>query len=62
MKAANALARMEEISRAGDPEGGHVDADKMLCEIIRELTAKRKDAPTWAKVVDCFDKMGKWYA
>ncbi len=46
--------RMKKIKAAGDIEGGHSDADKLLCETLRSLG--------YGEGVDMFEAMSKWYA
>lgn len=53
-KAQIAAARMRSIDNGGDTEEAHWDADRLLCEILRELG--------YGEVVDEYDKIHKWYA
>lgn len=45
---------MEQIERSGDTEGGHVDADELMCRVLRELG--------YGDGVEVFERMDRWYA
>jgi hypothetical protein len=51
-----AIVRMREIAALskGDPEAGHSEADKLLCDFLR--------ANGHGALVDEFDKVDAWYA
>jgi hypothetical protein len=46
--------KMQEILGRGDPEGGHIDADDLMC--------KRLTALGYSAGVKVFEGMHKWYA
>jgi hypothetical protein len=46
--------RMREIEKSADPEGGHLAADELMCEILDDLG--------YGDGVEIFERMGKWYA
>lgn len=46
--------RMKEIANRKDTEGRHVDADKLLCEVLNSLG--------YEAGVEIYEKIGKWYA
>lgn len=46
--------RMEHIATVGDIEEGHAEADRLMCELLRELGYKDG--------VVVYDAMNKWYA
>ena len=45
---------MREYSRDLDTEKSHVDADELMCHVLRALG--------YAKGVKVFESMSKWYA
>lgn len=47
-------AKMEEISNNMDKEERHIDADILMCDILRSLG--------YEKGVEIFRSMDKWYA
>lgn len=49
-----ALEILEELSRSGDYEMAHSEADDVLCELLVSLGHQ--------DVVDLWVKVGKWYA
>ncbi len=49
-----ALARLLVIQEQ-DQEMAHMEADRLLCDIIKEQIG-------WTRVPDEFEKMAKWYA
>lgn len=46
--------KMREISRAGDTEMDHCEADDLMCALLRSLG--------YGEGVDIFEEMPKWYA
>ena len=46
--------RMKELDMGGDCEGPHIDADKLLCEVLESLG--------YEGGVKIFKNMDKWYA
>lgn len=46
--------KMNELSRSDDYEFSHEEADKLMCRALSELG--------YAKGVEIFEKMCKWYA
>lgn len=38
----------------GDPEEGHMEADNLMCELLRQLG--------YEKGVKIYESLGKWYA
>lgn len=46
--------RMQTIADKRDTEGGHVEADKLMCELLKDFG--------YGEGVDIFEKMDKWYA
>jgi len=49
------IIEMEKICEPNyDPEGAHEEADRILCEALKDLGMK--------KLVTIFDKIVKWYA
>lgn len=49
-----AVEKLEAIEKSGDTEGGHIEADDILCDVLKALGCK--------EVVDAFEKLDKWYA
>lgn len=49
-----AIKRLKKAEEIGDEETGHVDADRVLCDLLIELG--------YQSVVDAFDDVSKWYA
>ena len=49
-----ALTKMDEECFGDDQEQNHVNADRILCDIIEKLGFNR--------LVEKFDSIGKWYA
>lgn len=47
-------ARMREISKNGDFEVAHVDADDLMCLVLTQLG--------YEEGVEVFENMEKWYA
>lgn len=45
---------MKECVKNGDYETAHIDADDILCDVLKQLGAK--------ELVDEFEKVRKWYA
>jgi hypothetical protein len=56
MTEALAIEALQEIQQRmkGDAEVWHIDADRVLCELLEDLGYK--------KVVDEWHKISKWYA
>lgn len=52
MERLKAIIAGAEIKR--DPEGAHVDADQVLCDLLRALGC--------GDVVEAYDQIEKWYA
>ena len=48
------VERLEAIEKSGDTEGGHIEADDILCEVLKDLGCQ--------EIVDAFEKLDKWYA
>jgi len=48
------LAAMQEIAKNGDEEGRHLEADALICKMLRQLG--------YGMGVDVFNGMQKWYA
>lgn len=46
--------RMREIADSEDREGGHIDADRLMASVLRELG--------YGEGVRIFEEMSKWYA
>ena len=46
--------RMQAIADKRDTEGGHIEADDLMCELLKDLG--------YGEGVDIFEKMNKWYA
>ena len=49
-----AVEQMKECAKNSDYETAHVDADDILCDVLKQLGAK--------ELVDEFEKVNKWYA
>ena len=49
-----AVTNLRTLQQGNDPEGGHVDADNVLCELLSNLG--------YGDVVEEFEKIYKWYA
>ena len=49
-----AVEQMKECVKNGDAEVAHVNADDILCDVLKQLGAK--------ELVDEFNKVTKWYA
>lgn len=49
-----AKEKMRSIEKDGDTESAHVDADALLCNILRGLG--------YGDAVDIFESIDKWYA
>ena len=49
-----AIKRLKEADKIGDEETAHVIADRVLCELLKELG--------YQSVVDAFDDVSKWYS
>jgi len=45
---------IEMIRKVNDMEKGHIEADDMLLELLKELG--------FIKIIDTFNSFGKWYA
>jgi hypothetical protein len=45
---------MQEIAKNGDEEGRHLEADALICKMLRQLG--------YGMGVDVFNGMQKWYA
>lgn len=45
---------MQKIARTGGGELEHIEADELMCSLLRELS--------YGEGVDTFEKMGKWYS
>lgn len=54
MTDAEAAARIKEKCSHGDWEIAHIDADEILCELLRSLG--------YAKTVEAWVAVDKWYA
>lgn len=48
------VAKMEKANRTLDTEEGHIEADHILCVLLRKLG--------YGEVVDAWNKVPKWYA
>lgn len=46
--------RMQQIADSGEPESAHIDADELMCFILRKLG--------YGDGVAIFDDMRKWYS
>jgi hypothetical protein len=46
--------RMKELINSGDTEHAHSEADKILCEVLRELG--------YNDLIDAYEQVDKWYA
>jgi len=46
--------KMQDCANLSDPEAGHSNADKLMCEVLSELGYKEG--------VDIFNNMLKWYS
>jgi hypothetical protein len=49
-----AIKRIKQFVDCGDNELAHSEADKVLCELLKNLGYK--------EVVDVWEKIDKWYA
>lgn len=49
-----AVAKLEAIEKSGDTEGGHIEADGILCDVLKALGC--------GEVAEAFEKLDKWYA
>ena len=49
-----AIEKLTEFAEDNDVEMRHQNADRLLCDILRQLE--------WDKVVKEYQKIGKWYA
>jgi hypothetical protein len=49
-----AIDKLKELSKWRDIENAHMEADNVLCKLLTLLG--------YQKVVDEFEKVGKWYA
>lgn len=49
-----AAKRMQEIADEGDIEGGHKDADDLMCQILRTLG--------YGAMIEIYIELDKWYA
>jgi len=49
-----AIAQLKEQQNSGDKEIAHIEADKILCNLLVSLG--------YADVVEEWDKVGKWYS
>ena len=49
-----AVEKLEAIEKSGDTEARHIEADDILCDVLKALGCK--------EVVDAFEKLDKWYA
>lgn len=56
------LDQMFEIAKRDDIETGHQKADELMIDAVRSLAADLPFSADWMQGVDCFLKMGKWYA
>lgn len=45
---------MKEIAKKNDTEKGHIEADHLMCDLLRELG--------YQEGADIFEEMGKWYS
>ena len=52
-QAADAVARLERLQAAHDPEIAHEQADRVLCEFLRAIGHR--------EVADEFDAVERWY-
>ena len=46
--------KMQTIADKRDIEGGHIEADDLMCELLKDLG--------YGEGVEIFEEMGKWYA
>jgi hypothetical protein len=49
-----AISKLKDIQKSGDQEGAHIDADDVLCRLLKELGCE--------DVVAEYEKISKWYA
>jgi len=49
-----AVEQMKECVKNGDTEVAHLNADKILCDVLKQLGAE--------ELVDVYKKVDKWYA
>ena len=49
-----ALQRLRELQKSGDPEGAHSQADDVLCDLLR--------AVGYGDVVVAWEAVDRWYA
>lgn len=48
------LRRLTELEDSADPEEDHIEADNILCELLRSVG--------FEKMADAFEKVEKWYS
>lgn len=49
-----AITKLKELQKGYDTESDHVDADDVICELLKSLG--------YEDVVKEYDAIGKWYA
>ncbi len=54
MTRAQAIARLKELAASDDTEDAHIEADSVLCELLRELG--------YGDVVIAWGDIKKWFA
>ncbi len=59
------LKHLEWLSKSTDHEGAHIDADRVLLDVIRHMATNvalpKGDAETLLAIVDSFKSIHKWY-
>jgi len=59
------LEHLEWLSKSTDHEGAHIDADRVLLDIIRHMATNvalpKGDAETLLAIIDSFKSIHKWY-
>ena len=53
----SAIERMNELAASGETEGGHTQADALLCELVEAAYG-----PKGKELTAIFDEMDKWYS
>ena len=48
------LEELKKLANGGDPEGDHVMADRLLCDILEQIGED--------EIVKAFHRVEKWYA
>jgi hypothetical protein len=49
-----AIEKLRDIQKGGDQEAAHMDADEVLCDLLKALGH--------ADVIEEYEKVAKWYA